>query len=88
MMNTCYSASTYGLHRKDWVRSYFDAKPTHPAGTLWFYDSSGSYVMGALVKRLTELEACLARHATKLGCDECFEKRPDGPCAKCHEHKA
>lgn len=53
MMNTCYSASTYGLHRKDWVRSYFDAKPTHPAGTLWFYDSSGSYVMGALVKRLT-----------------------------------
>ena len=53
MMNTCYSASTYGLHRKDWVRSYFDATPTHPAGTLWFYDSSGSYVLGALVKRLT-----------------------------------
>ncbi len=53
MMNTCYSASTYGLHRKDWVRSYFDATPTHPAGTLYFYDSSGSYVLGALVKRLT-----------------------------------
>jgi len=43
--------------------------------------------MEALVNRLTTLEECLARHAAKLGCDECFEKNPDGPCTKCREQK-
>jgi len=43
--------------------------------------------MEALVQRLTTLEECLARHAMKMGCTECFEKRPDGPCAKCREQK-
>ena len=43
--------------------------------------------MEALYQRLTTLEECLARHAMKMGCDECFEKRPDGPCAKCREMK-
>ncbi len=43
--------------------------------------------MEALVKRLTALEECLGRHAMKLGCGECIQKRPDGPCAKCHEQK-
>ena len=30
--------------------------------------------MEALVKRLTTLEACLARHAQRLGCDECGQR--------------
>jgi len=42
--------------------------------------------MEALVQRLTVLEECLARHAMKMGCEECFEKRPDGPCSKCREN--
>lgn len=37
--------------------------------------------MEALVKRLTVLEACLARHADKLGCGECAERCADGPCS-------
>ena len=43
--------------------------------------------MEALYQRLTTLEECLARHAMKMGCTECLEKRPDGPCAKCREMK-
>ncbi len=42
--------------------------------------------MEALVKRLTTLEECLARHAMKMGCEECFEKRADAPCSKCREN--
>ena len=41
--------------------------------------------MEALVKRLTTLEECLARHAVRLGCGECVEQscreRCTQPCA-------
>ena len=43
--------------------------------------------MEALYQRLTTLEECLARHAAQMGCTECFDKRADGPCARCHEKK-
>lgn len=36
--------------------------------------------MEALVKRLTVLESCLARHARRLGCDGCGEAPADAPC--------
>lgn len=55
-MSTVYSEPTYDHTRRDWLASYFEATPTHPAGTLWHYDSSGSYVLGALVKHLTGLD--------------------------------
>lgn len=35
--------------------------------------------MEALVKRLSVLEGCLAKHARRLGCDECFDQ-PEAPC--------
>jgi len=35
----------------------------------------------ALVQRLTALEGCLARHARRLGCEDCEEKGSDAPCA-------
>ena len=55
-MTTCYSSSTYNEHIKDWLASYFRATPTHRAGTVWNYDSSGSYVLGAVTKQLTGLD--------------------------------
>jgi serine O-acetyltransferase len=43
--------------------------------------------MEALYQRLTTLEACLARHARQMGCEECFldseEKRCSGNCKEC-----
>ncbi len=38
--------------------------------------------MEALVKRLTALEHCLARHAQRLGCEDCGEKQSGAPCAE------
>lgn len=55
-MATVYSQPTYGPANKNWLESYFRATPTHPAGTVWYYDSSGSYVLGAVVKHRTGLD--------------------------------
>jgi len=52
MMSTCYSRPTYDIDIKDWLKSYFHAKPDHLPGMLFHYDSCGSYVLGALVKRV------------------------------------
>ena len=55
-MTTVYSKPTYTAAISDWLASYFRAEPTHPAGTLWHYDSCGSYVLGAIVKHITGLD--------------------------------
>ena len=55
-MTTCLSTPAYDENNKDWLASYFRANPTHPAGTVWNYDSSGSYVLGAVVKHITGLD--------------------------------
>ena len=55
-MTTVYSTATYSEKNRDWLRSYFRGKATHPAGTLWHYDSCGSYVLGAVVKHITGMD--------------------------------
>lgn len=52
-MVTCYSQPTYDEHRADWLASYFSSRATHPCGTVWHYDSCGTYTLGAVVKHLT-----------------------------------
>lgn len=37
----------------DRLRFYFGSTPTKPAGTVFHYDSTGSYVLGCLVERLS-----------------------------------
>ena len=57
MMNTCYTGFTWFLPGVvDRTAFYFAQKPTHPAGTLFHYDSTGSYVLGALVERLSGMK--------------------------------
>ena len=41
------------LGDEDWTKPFFYGRPTHPAGTLFHYDTSASQVMCALVERLT-----------------------------------
>jgi len=55
-MMSPFSRATYDdpdIKGKEWLASYFRTKPDHPSGTLYHYDSCGSYVLGAIVKRVT-----------------------------------
>jgi len=57
MMSTCYDRAQYScLDDEDWTRPFFYGQPTHPAGTLFFYDTSASQVMCALVEKITGRE--------------------------------
>lgn len=44
--------------REDRVAEYFinDPEQSHPAGTVFAYDSTGSFILGALVERLTGMK--------------------------------
>lgn len=59
MMSTPYpTGATYtqpGVDRMNWLHSFFHPTiaPDHPAGTLFHYDTSATYVLDVLVERLT-----------------------------------
>lgn len=53
MMSTCYCVSAYTPRDKNWLECFFKAKPSHPAGMLWCYDSAGTYALGGLVQHIT-----------------------------------
>lgn len=56
MMRSCHAATTYKLDlNSDWVESYFTTPPTHPAGTVFHYDTSASHTLCALVEKMTGL---------------------------------
>lgn len=48
-----HSRTTYDADGEGWLESYFRVPPTHRPGTLFTYDTSASYVLSALVERLT-----------------------------------
>lgn len=58
MMSTARPAQNWFLSiRDDRVQTYFDnTAPSRPSGTLFEYDSSGSFILGALVERLTGMK--------------------------------
>lgn len=54
MMRTCHASTTYKLNMaSDWVESFFTTPPTHPAGTIFHYDTSASHTLCALVEKLS-----------------------------------
>ena len=38
----------------DWTKSYFSKKPDYPSGTLFYYDTSGTRILCAMVERITK----------------------------------
>lgn len=57
MMRSCHAATTYKIDMaSDWVESYFTTPPTHPAGTLFHYDTSAPHTLCALVEKLTGMD--------------------------------
>ena len=84
MMSTCLSGVNWFLPGvTDRTRHYFAQTPTHPTGTLFDYDSTGSYVLGALAERLSGmklLDYMRARFLDEIGGFENAEilETPDG----------
>ncbi|PFG44284.1 CubicO group peptidase (beta-lactamase class C family) [Isoptericola jiangsuensis] len=58
-----HRATTYKRYDGPWLESWFRVPPTRRPGTVFTYDTSGSYVLSALVERLagTSLAAFLHR---------------------------
>ncbi|MBR4960003.1 MAG: beta-lactamase family protein [Clostridia bacterium] len=58
MMSTARGAQNwFSVRSDDRVQTYFDnTNPSRPSGTQFEYDSSGSFVLGALVERLTGMK--------------------------------
>ena len=53
-MRTCFAgANWFRPEVTDRTRFYFSGTPARPAGTLFHYDSTGSYILGVLVERLS-----------------------------------
>ena len=78
-----HSRTTYDEGRDDWLASYFHVPPTHRAGTQFTYDTSASYVLAALVERLSGaslLDYLRPRLLEPLGggADARFLRGPDG----------
>jgi len=53
MMATPYTSTTYNRNDKDWAWTFFNTEPSHPAGTIFNYDTSGTYVLDVLAERVT-----------------------------------
>lgn len=56
-MATCYRRTTYreGVD-ETWAKTFFTGKPDHAPGAVFYYDTSCSQVLAALVKRLSGRE--------------------------------
>ena len=73
MMRSCHASTTYKINMtSDWVESYFTTPPTHPAGTLFHYDTSAPHTLCALVEKMTGMDmlAYLKKKLAPLGLSE------------------
>lgn len=84
MMCTCFAGGKWFRPEvTDRLKWYFALKPDRPSGTLFHYDSTGSYVLGVLVERLSGmglLDFLRSRILSHLGGFEQAEilETPDG----------
>ena len=83
MMSTAKPPKSWFVEKpEDRVKFYFenDRKETRPSGTIFNYDSTGSFVLGALVERLTGkmfMDYLREKLFTKIGVSE------EAYCLKC-----
>ncbi len=73
MMRTCHEKTTYKLDmEKDWVESFFTTMPTHPAGTVFHYDTSSAHTLCALAEKLSGMDMLdyIKRKLKPLGLSE------------------
>ncbi|MBQ3141501.1 MAG: beta-lactamase family protein [Clostridia bacterium] len=53
IMATPFNRVTYGPYVWDWCHSFFNTPADHAPGTVYIYDTCGSYMMDAIVERVT-----------------------------------
>lgn len=53
IMATPYSNVTYGTQYSDWAATFFNTQTSHPSGTIFAYDTSGSFILDVIVERVT-----------------------------------
>lgn len=56
MMATPFSYNTYTRGDKNWVWTFLNAEPSHPAGTLYSYDTSGTVMLNGIVEKVSGME--------------------------------
>ena len=53
LMATPYDYTTYGIGDSNWVRTFLNREPSHKAGTLFIYDTSGTVALNGIVEKLS-----------------------------------
>jgi hypothetical protein len=53
VMATPHESTSYYLGAPDWTATFFEKKPDHPPGTVFHYDTGGSYILNVIVERVT-----------------------------------
>jgi len=53
MMSTPFQSTTYSVNADDWAWTFFNTPPNHPAGTIFNYDTSATYILDVIVERVT-----------------------------------
>lgn len=80
-MASPHEATTYKMvDTDDWLDSFFTYPPSHEPGTVFFYDTSASYTLCAIVERLSGqslLDYLRGKFLNKIGFSE------DAYCIKC-----
>lgn len=53
IMATPFNETTYKPDDRDWAKTFFTAAPSHMPGTVFNYDTSGTYILDVIVERIT-----------------------------------
>jgi len=52
-MADCHDSTTYGFGDDNWVKTWFDKPPSHPAGSIFSYNTACTNVCCAIVEKLS-----------------------------------
>jgi hypothetical protein len=53
LMATPYSEQSYTVRDDNWIKTFFNRKPNHFGGSAFYYDTSGTVALNALVEKLS-----------------------------------
>jgi CubicO group peptidase (beta-lactamase class C family) len=54
-MTDCHDETTYGFADDNWVKTWFETPPTHPAGTIFYYNTACTNVCCAIVEKIADM---------------------------------
>ena len=72
-MTDCHDSTTYGFSDGNWIKTWFDTPPTHPAGTIFSYNTACTNICCAIVEKLAGtsfIEYLYPRVLTPIGASE------------------